>query len=414
MSTTFAKRSYADQLAQQLGELIHGGQWQPGSRLPAVRALAERYEVSTRTVLQAIQELEKQKLVVRKPSGRVHVLAPPAGAHGADTERPNAAVRPTSSPGLMHVALVGIPTIDHTTTLRDDWHHHIAAAIEQELGQFDGACSTRISAPLPLPRENTQRVIEQIERLAGQLQGLVLFPRHEDQLQLIMNAADRLNLPWVSIARPENLIHNFVVTNNLASGRIAGRCFLAKGFERVVVLGAKLHLFHSWPQKVLGIYDAFIQAGRNPRGVDYLDCENLGVQAGLQAMDAYLDRHPAPQAIFGISDPMCLGAMQACQKRGVAIPEETAVLGSTDLALAAMTVPAMSVVGQPMDAIGRTAVHMLVRMIQTGERRLPGQLLESPLILRDSFTLTEAERDTLARQGIVPVAAPAWAGAPAL
>ena len=69
LSEVVGERSY-QRLAEQIAELILGGEFKVGERLPSERSLAERFEISRTSVREAIIALEVQGMVeVRGGSG---------------------------------------------------------------------------------------------------------------------------------------------------------------------------------------------------------------------------------------------------------------------------------------------------------------------------------------------------------
>jgi len=74
----------ADQeIAEAIAQEIHEGKYPPGSRLPTVEKLAERYAVSTATIHFAIRELKRLNLVRTVQGGGMWVVdGEPNGDNG--------------------------------------------------------------------------------------------------------------------------------------------------------------------------------------------------------------------------------------------------------------------------------------------------------------------------------------------
>ena len=69
---------------KKLQQLIDGGEYPPGGRLPPERELAERFEVSRPTVREAIIALEALNLVEVKTGSGVYVLSSSSRSNGID------------------------------------------------------------------------------------------------------------------------------------------------------------------------------------------------------------------------------------------------------------------------------------------------------------------------------------------
>jgi len=84
------------------------------------------------------------------------------------------------------------------------------------------------------------------------------------------------------------------------------------------------------------------------------------------------------------SDPMALGAIRAVRRSGMTVPGDVSVIGFDDSALMNCTEPPLTTVRQPIEALGRAAVALLVDQIY-GARADVGELLFEPeLVVRGS------------------------------
>ena len=72
----FVNRNISGQIADHLEKLIMTGVLKPGERLPAERALAERFKVSRTSIREALSELESKQLVERVQGRGSTVLDP--------------------------------------------------------------------------------------------------------------------------------------------------------------------------------------------------------------------------------------------------------------------------------------------------------------------------------------------------
>src|SRR5438876_9618498 len=63
------------QVALRIAELIEHGTLRPGERIPSVRELSEREEVSIATVMQAYRVLESRGLIEARPQSGYYVRA---------------------------------------------------------------------------------------------------------------------------------------------------------------------------------------------------------------------------------------------------------------------------------------------------------------------------------------------------
>lgn len=76
--------------------------------------------------------------------------------------------------------------------------------------------------------------------------------------------------------------------------------------------------------------------------------------------------------------------MRAAFDRGLRIPADLSVVGFDDTGLAASVFPRLTTVRQPLEELGRTAVSLLMRIVQ-GERTEALRVeLSTRLVVRES------------------------------
>ena len=105
---------------------------------------------------------------------------------------------------------------------------------------------------------------------------------------------------------------------------------------------------------------------------------------GAEAAAMLLDLPEPPTAIFAFNDAIALGTMRAARERGLQVPDDLSVVGVDDIKYATMMAPALTTVRQPLAEMGRTAVSLLLRLLEG--QYLETRQIELPtrLILRES------------------------------
>jgi DNA-binding LacI/PurR family transcriptional regulator len=68
-------------------------------------------------------------------------------------------------------------------------------------------------------------------------------------------------------------------------------------------------------------------------------------------------------AIVCASDPMALGAIRAARRLGRAVPADVSIVGYDDSALMSLTDPPLTTVRQPIEAMGRMVIDLLLRQM---------------------------------------------------
>ncbi|RZS91334.1 LacI family transcriptional regulator [Motilibacter rhizosphaerae] len=86
-------------------------------------------------------------------------------------------------------------------------------------------------------------------------------------------------------------------------------------------------------------------------------------------------------ALFA-SDPLALGGIKAARRAGLSVPRDFSVVGFDDSALMGCTEPPLSTVRQPIEAIGKAAVALLVDQISGAAGTGRELLFEPELVVR--------------------------------
>ena len=133
-------------------------------------------------------------------------------------------------------------------------------------------------------------------------------------------------------------------------------------------------------ERLAGIRDAFEAAGIGWRTVPIEERAPHGRDAGRRGAAALLDRPDRPTAILAMSDELAIGALQAAEAGGIAVPGELSIVGFDDTPAAAEARPPLSTIAQPHRTKGETAARMLLEP-DAQPRRV---VLPTSLVVRDS------------------------------
>ena len=129
---------------------------------------------------------------------------------------------------------------------------------------------------------------------------------------------------------------------------------------------------------------------------------NCGYNSGI-ARDLILEwlrDGNLPQAVFTGSDDTALYVMLALHELGIRVPEDIAVVGFDDTALASSLVPPLTTVRAPICEAGAEGIRRLLELIRTGSTQ-PVTTLPVDLVIRQSCgCMTAADR--LAGDSAVP------------
>jgi DNA-binding LacI/PurR family transcriptional regulator len=199
---------------------------------------------------------------------------------------------------------------------------------------------------------------------------------------LVNAAVDHLRFPRVSCDDAE--------ATEQAGGHLA-----ALGHERIgMVLCPPDHMPS---RRKLEAYLGLSRAGM-PTGPELVEHTTFSLEGGHAAAGRLLDK--GVTGIVCASDVLAMGAIRAARRRGLSVPADISVIGYDDSALMTCMDPPLTTVRQPIEAMGRAAVDMLVAQID--KARVPNDelLFEPELVVRAS-TAPASSVDRIATLGAV-------------
>jgi LacI family transcriptional regulator len=173
-----------------------------------------------------------------------------------------------------------------------------------------------------------------------------------------------------------------VVADNEGGGYQATRHLWALGHRRIGCVAGPAGLRTS-SERLEGYRRALEE-------FDLTSCRELVIhgdfrsRGGFDAMGALLDLDEPPTAVFACNDLMAIGAICAASKRRLGIPEDIAIIGCDDIALAAFTNPSLTTVALPKHEMGAAAVEMLVARMEDEKKPVEKRVLPVELVIRDS------------------------------
>ncbi|GAA2727647.1 LacI family DNA-binding transcriptional regulator [Cellulomonas aerilata] len=192
--------------------------------------------------------------------------------------------------------------------------------------------------------------------------GLILSP-------LALGEEDRaaLSVDYPLVLLGERIFHgptDHVTMANEDGGYAATRHLLDLGRRRIAILGAHPGApTGSASLRIAGYRRALDEAGLALDPALVVPGDRWQRATGAEAMSRLLDSGTAVDAIFGLNDAMALGALRVLSARGLAVPDDVAVVGFDDLDDARYSTPSLTSVDPGRHDIARTAVRLLVERI---------------------------------------------------
>jgi len=179
---------------------------------------------------------------------------------------------------------------------------------------------------------------------------------------------------------------NAILPDNQEGGRLATGHLLSLGRKRVAFVGGPLDT-NVYRDRLAGYREAFDEAGR-PVEERWIHSTERTAAGGFAKTEQLLDEgarsKDRPDAIFAADDWIAIGVLRALRQRKVRVPDDVAVVGYSDLSLAAIADPPLTTIHVPKRRMGRTAAKLLLDLVR-GDVDGPVQLVISPhLVVRES------------------------------
>lgn len=349
------------QLKQQLRWLIASGQIQPGEKLPSVRQLASHLGINFQTVRAAYQKLEAEGLVATRHGSGTVVLEfdPLRVAQQVSRVRTHTVgvLVPRLSNPFYPVFLQGVEDIARQS--------HILLFI----------CNTDDDPP------TGKAYLDLL--IAKQVDGLIVAPcglafDYQENPTSLDQAGSPM--PVVYVDRPGEAGYA-VLLDSEGAGYAATKHLIRHGHRQIGLITCVVDS-PTIRQCLSGYTQALKEEGLDNDLNLIATASVFTIAAGYEAAQVLLDASAFPTAIFAASDVLAVGVMQAIKERGLRIPEDIALVGYNNLAIATLVEPALTTVAAPMRELGATAMLMLQQLI-AGERvEEPQIILPTNLVIR--------------------------------
>jgi DNA-binding LacI/PurR family transcriptional regulator len=187
-------------------------------------------------------------------------------------------------------------------------------------------------------------------------------------------------------AEIENLALPCVSTDDMTAAEQAFTHLASLGHQRIgLVVGPEDHVPSR--RKLASFQALCATSGMSPTPVEHA----LFSLEGGQVATTRLLRHGVTAVICG-SDVLALGAIRAIRRAGLSVPGDVSVVGYDDSAFMNCTDPPLTTVRQPIEAMGKAAVALLVNQIENVAVHPEELLFDPELVVRGSTGPVSAAR----------------------
>ena len=284
---------------------------------------------------------------------------------------PNQAARTLMTSRTDTIALVA--SEPDARVFGDPFFGGIVRGVSQELGSS--------GLQLMLLMAQAYEDLARIERylLSRHVDGVLLISEHgQDSLP---RSLTETGVPLVIGGRPldKGSTYAYVDNDNVGGAVSAAKHLVSRGRTKVATIAGPLDM-SAGVDRLHGFKQGMGRGFRAAR-VEYGDFTQ---ESGTAAVRRLLERVPDVDALFVASDLMALGALAGLRRAGRRVPDDVAVVGFDDIAMAAVADPPLTTVRQRTIDQGRLMVRLYLA------RHRPELLRDDPSEDLPSVTDTDA------------------------
>ncbi|HEX2909820.1 MAG TPA: LacI family DNA-binding transcriptional regulator [Chloroflexia bacterium] len=204
--------------------------------------------------------------------------------------------------------------------------------------------------------------------------------------------ASNYEFPLVIIDRSiKNGNVDLVLLDNIAAGYQLTNHLITNGYRRIAaILGTESS---TGIERRQGYEEAMQAHGLVPAQelVKFVDPK---IEAGYATSLKMLKLNQPPDAILTSNSLLGAGALMAIRECNLAIPEDVALVSFDETTWASLVQPALTVIAQPTDEIGKTATELLFQRIADPNRPARKVILQGNLIVRQSSAARHSKKSS--------------------
>lgn len=253
--------------------------------------------------------------------------------------------------------------------------------VEVIRGVDEELAASGLDLMLSTTRRHDVREREQVLRLS---QGLC------DGLIVLIPAAPDLYLEDLAARNYPIALIDHGATPFASSATMANRSSTEQAMAHLIGLGHRRighvtgNLATDAARRRMLNWRAMLQAHSLEHGDDLVVEGDFRRESGQRGAAILLDRSAPPTAILAGSDFMAVGVLDEVRKRGLRCPDDLSVMGFDDVAEATVTTPQLTTIRQPMQALGRQAVRLLMDRLRNPDAPTVHVELATELVVRES------------------------------
>lgn len=261
--------------------------------------------------------------------------------------------------------------------LSDIYSTTIVKSIEEELynkGYNIFVCDSMGKAELEIEKVNIL--------LDKMIDGLIIYPCNED-ISYFKNLREK-QVPIVTLdTKVKGYECDQVLTDNINATYAVTEWLINNNHKRIAIITGGSRSFTAM-ERLKGYERAFEDYGFKLEN-KYIKANDFSEDTGFGAIMEFMSLNEPPTAVIACNYYTTIGAVKAIYELNIKVPEQLSLVGFDNIGISEIARPALSIVVQPMDDIGKTAALLLLKRIQGDYTDFPTvNRLKTNFILKDS------------------------------
>jgi LacI family transcriptional regulator len=237
-------------------------------------------------------------------------------------------------------------------------------------------------------RANAETIVSAVRALRGRIDGLIVMAPDADAATAVREFATRF--PVVLLNPGSRTMECSAISIANEEGAYTAVKHLAGlGHKRIAMLAGPTGNFDA-EERRLGYRRALADAGLEwSPGLELAG--DFSESSGFHAAAEFARMRPRPSAVFAANDYMAIGLLGALRDADVRVPQDVAIVGFDDIAIAQYLNPALTTVRVDACELGERALQLLMPFAR--ERRPAGphrETLATSLVVRASCGAQQA------------------------
>ncbi|MHC1771332.1 MAG: LacI family DNA-binding transcriptional regulator [Flexilinea sp.] len=218
--------------------------------------------------------------------------------------------------------------------------------------------------------ENVYKEIEALKMLQSKrVDGLLIATAQRSEV--ILNDYEKKlytgTVATVFVDREIFSLGELCVKTDHFGGAFEGTNYLIdKGHTKIGIITGSLT--NSMSQRVDGYRRALQSKGVMVDEELIVICDMSSSHDACENMKTLIKKRPDMTAVFALNTILCIGVLQAFHELGVKVPDDISLLGWDDFPLASIMSPALTMITQNTELIGKIAMEKLIEEIRSGTK----------------------------------------------